>query len=69
MICLLESFQLLAGIEGTAVTNTANIEYVNTLWIKTLREFLHVNNATRDILELIAIDKKRYMDRPIMTLL
>ena len=60
---------MVAGIEETAVTNAEHIECVNTLWTKTLREFLHVNNTKTEIPELTATHKKPQHNRPSITLL
>lgn len=69
ILCLLETYQLRAGIDHDAVTNTEHVAHVEAPWINTLREFLHVNNAKIVIPELTKLNKKGIDDQPIMQLL
>jgi hypothetical protein len=66
IICLLESYQVLAGLTTSQLVNIESIVYVQSPWVNTIRNFLRQINASITIPQLSDIKLIRQHDKAIM---
>jgi hypothetical protein len=68
IIILIESFQLIAGMQESPLIATRSYTHIHAPWIQCIREFLRNTNATIYIPGLTQLTKHRMHDQPIMSI-